>query len=71
MVHVAVFLIRAYQLLLSPLLPFNSCRYHPSCSEYSIEALRRHGAFRGGLLTLKRILRCHPLSRRNVYDPVP
>ena len=71
MVHVAVFVIRTYQLLLSPILPFNSCRYHPSCSEYSIEALRRHGALRGGLLALKRILSCHPLSRRNVYDPVP
>lgn len=71
MVHLIVFLIRAYQVLLSPILPFNSCRFYPSCSQYAIEALTRHGVGRGMMLSAKRILSCHPLSRRGGYDPVP
>ena len=62
-------LIRAYQLLLSPVLP-SSCRYQPSCSAYGMEAIRRHGAITGGWLTLKRLLRCHPWGGWG-YDPVP
>ena len=63
-------LIRLYQLLLSPLLPANSCRYQPSCSHYGLEALRVHGALTGSWLTLRRILRCHPWGGYG-YDPVP
>ncbi len=62
-------LVRGYQLALSPLLP-PACRYTPSCSQYAIEALGRHGAFKGSWLALRRIGRCHPF-RRGGYDPVP
>jgi hypothetical protein len=64
-----IFVVRGYQIVLSPLLPA-SCRYYPSCSAYAIEALERHGAARGGWLTLKRLGRCHPF-RPGGYDPVP
>ena len=63
-----VFLVSIYQRIVSPLLP-QTCRFHPSCSAYSIEALREHGALRGTWMTLRRILRCHPLSAGG-YDPV-
>ena len=62
-------LVTAYRYLLSPLLPA-SCRYAPSCSEYALEALARHGGVVGGWLALRRILRCHPLAGWG-YDPVP
>jgi putative membrane protein insertion efficiency factor len=62
-------LVRMYQYLLSPLLP-GACRYSPTCSEYGLLALRRHGAFRGGWLTLKRVLSCHPWGGHG-HDPVP
>lgn len=61
--------IRGYQLFLSPLLPA-SCRYYPTCSQYAIEALDKHGAWRGSILAAKRILRCHPF-RPGGFDPVP
>jgi putative membrane protein insertion efficiency factor len=60
---------RLYQLLLSPLLP-NACRYEPTCSQYGIEAVKKHGAIKGGYLTIRRILRCHPWGGHG-YDPVP
>jgi uncharacterized protein len=59
----------AYQLLLSPVLR-PSCRFLPSCSDYAVGALRRHGAWRGLLLALRRLLRCHPWGGSG-YDPVP
>lgn len=65
-----IMLVRAYQLVLRPLLPGSACRFHPTCSEYAIEALNRHGPWRGGLFAIRRILRCHPLSRGGI-DPVP
>ncbi len=61
--------IRAYRYLVSPLV-HPSCRYLPTCSEYAIEALTRHGAIDGAWLALKRVLRCHPLAGSG-YDPVP
>lgn len=64
-----VLLIRAYQLAVSPWLG-NRCRFHPSCSEYSMEALRRHGVMRGLWLGIRRIGRCHPWHPGG-YDPVP
>ncbi len=67
-VRFLVFLVRIYKRAVSPLLP-STCRFHPSCSAYSIEALKEHGAFTGTRMTLKRILRCHPLSAGG-YDPV-
>lgn len=64
-----IFLVRGYQVALSPLLP-SSCRYYPSCSASAIEALERHGALRGGWLAMRRIGRCHPF-RPGGYEPVP
>ncbi len=66
---ILIFLIRLYQLILSPWLP-KSCKYYPSCSQYGIEAVSRHGIFKGLYLTGYRILRCNPLSKGG-YDPVP
>ena len=64
--------IRGYQVVLSPWL-CTSCRYHPTCSHYALEALETHGAARGSWLALKRIGRCHPFARAECYtcDPVP
>lgn len=64
-----ILMVRAYQRLLSPLLP-PRCRFLPSCSQYAVEALERHGAARGSLLAARRICRCHPLNPGG-YDPVP
>lgn len=66
---VIAFLIRLYQYTLSPLLG-PCCRFYPSCSQYAIEAVERHGAMRGMWLALWRIARCHPLHPGGV-DPVP
>ncbi|MCX7826261.1 MAG: membrane protein insertion efficiency factor YidD [Verrucomicrobiae bacterium] len=68
-------LLRAYQLLVSPalhgLLPARTgCRFLPSCSHYAMDALRAHGAWRGGWLALRRLGRCHPWGGHG-YDPVP
>ena len=67
--RLAVLPIRLYQWTLSPVLP-PSCRYHPTCSAYAIEAVLTHGIFKGSWLALRRILRCHPWSSGG-YDPVP
>jgi len=64
-----VFLIRIYQRVISPILPA-SCRYQPTCSNYTIEALQVHGVFKGTWLALKRIFRCHPWGSSG-HDPVP
>lgn len=61
--------VRAYRLIFSPWVGHN-CRYQPTCSAYSLEALERHGALKGALLTARRIGRCHPFGA-NGYDPVP
>jgi putative membrane protein insertion efficiency factor len=67
--HLLALAVRAYQLVLRPLLPA-ACRFEPSCSAYAIEALRTHGAFRGLWLAAWRIARCNPWGRCG-YDPVP
>jgi len=64
-----ILLIRIYQNTLSVILP-SSCRFTPSCSNYGIEAFKKHGALKGFWLTLKRIGRCHPWGGSG-YDPVP
>lgn len=64
-----ILLIKGYQLLISPLLP-STCRYNPTCSHYSLEALQKHGLLKGGWLAIKRIGSCHPWGRSG-YDPVP
>lgn len=64
-----IFLIRLYQKLLSPLLGAQ-CRYTPTCSQYAIEAVRKHGALKGGWLAIKRIFSCAPWGGHG-YDPVP
>ena len=67
--HLAAFLIRAYQWTLSPLLG-PACRFHPSCSQYALEALLRFGVLRGCVLAAKRLARCHPWHPGG-FDPVP
>jgi putative membrane protein insertion efficiency factor len=62
-------IIRFYQLVISPILP-SACRYTPSCSAYGIEALKKHGAIKGSVLTIKRIMRCNPWGGHG-EDPVP
>lgn len=64
-----IYLVKGYNLLLSPFLP-PSCRYTPTCSAYMIEAIEKHGAFKGLWLGSKRIMRCHPWHEGG-YDPVP
>ena len=64
-----LWLIRAYQLAISPMLG-NRCRFYPSCSDYSMEALRRHGVVKGLWLTVRRLGHCHPWHPGG-FDPVP
>lgn len=62
--------VHGYRLILSPWLP-KSCRYHPTCSRYMLEALEKHGPVKGLWLGARRILRCHPWSKHDFHDPVP
>jgi hypothetical protein len=64
-----ILLIKIYQFLISPLFP-SSCRYSPTCSHYTIDALKKYGVLKGGWLGVKRISRCHPWGGSG-YDPVP
>ena len=68
-VAAAVLVVTAYKAVIRPLL-IGTCKYHPSCSDYAVEALRCHGLLRGGVLTVRRLVRCRPLSPGG-YDPVP
>ncbi|MBK7765512.1 MAG: membrane protein insertion efficiency factor YidD [Sulfuritalea sp.] len=68
-VYPCLLLIRAYQVAISPMLG-SRCRFHPSCSEYSMGVLSRHGLFRGLWLAVRRVGRCHPWHPGG-YDPVP
>jgi len=67
--HLLAGLVRGYQLVISPALP-PSCRFTPSCSQYALEAITRHGAVRGTWLTVRRLVRCHPFHPGG-FDPVP
>jgi len=66
---IAVILIKIYKMILSPFLP-HTCRFYPTCSTYALIAIERYGFFKGGILSIKRILRCHPFNPGG-YDPVP
>ena len=63
-------LIGFYQRCISPAFP-GKCRFRPTCSAYALEAIEKYGAFKGGWLALKRLLRCHPFYKGNIFDPVP
>ena len=67
---VLIFLIKTYQLTLSPRFSHGSCRFTPTCSQYALEAIEVHGIFKGFYLGVKRIFRCHPWGGEG-YDPVP
>jgi len=62
--------IRAYQTLISPILPAGTCRFHPTCSHYAADAVRKYGALRGSVLAVKRLCRCGPWHPGGL-DPVP
>ena len=63
-------LIRFYQSAISPYFPAR-CRFRPTCSAYAYEAIQKYGARKGGYLALRRLLRCHPVTHADPYDPVP
>ena len=63
-------LIRFYSRRISPAFPAR-CRFRPTCSAYAYEAISKYGAIKGGFLSLKRILKCHPFYKGDVFDPVP
>jgi putative membrane protein insertion efficiency factor len=69
MTKLALLVIRFYQRFISPGLP-PACRFYPTCSEYGYEAISRYGIIKGGALTVRRLLRCHPFHPGG-YDPVP
>lgn len=67
---ICVFLIKTYQLTISPRFSHGACRYYPTCSQYTLEAIEIHGVFKGILLGAWRIMRCNPFFKGG-YDPVP
>ena len=70
MKHILLALIRFYRRCISPYTPA-SCRFTPTCSTYAVEAISKYGAMKGGYLTLRRLLKCHPFYKGDPYDPVP
>ena len=69
MKRILIAIVRGYKKFISPLLP-PSCRFTPTCSEYAMEAISKHGALKGSMLSIWRILRCNPFCKGG-YDPVP
>ncbi|MBL0175024.1 MAG: membrane protein insertion efficiency factor YidD [Ignavibacteria bacterium] len=69
MKNIIMLFIKGYQVAISPLFP-PSCRFFPTCSAYSLEAVKKYGAFKGSYLGIRRILRCHPFHPGG-FDPVP
>ncbi|MEC7822556.1 MAG: membrane protein insertion efficiency factor YidD [Candidatus Neomarinimicrobiota bacterium] len=69
MSYIFIKIIRLYQIVLSPILGSN-CRYHPTCSQYMIDAVNEWGVIKGVILGTKRILKCHPLGSKG-FDPIP
>jgi len=67
---ILIFLIKTYQMTISPRFSHGCCRFNPTCSQYAIEAIEIHGIFKGSLLAAWRILRCNPFSKGG-WDPVP
>jgi putative membrane protein insertion efficiency factor len=65
-----ILIIKFYRYCISPFIPAR-CRYYPTCSEYALEALKTHGILKGLYLSICRIFRCQPLSKRDYFDPVP
>ena len=63
-------MIRFYQKRISPACP-PRCRYYPTCSAYAYQAISKYGVWKGGFLALRRLMRCHPFSKRDYFDPVP
>lgn len=63
-------LIRGYRRFISPVIGSGKCRFYPTCSEYALQAIDEHGLMRGGYLSLRRILKCHPFHAGG-YDPIP
>lgn len=72
MKYILLALIRFYRKCISPLFP-PSCRFVPTCSQYAMEAIEKYGAWKGGRLAVKRLLKCHPFhtGEHDFYDPVP
>ena len=68
--RIPIYLIFLYRLVISPLFPAR-CRFYPTCSSFAMDSLEKHGVLLGGWLTLKRLFRCHPLSKHSGYDPIP
>ncbi|HHY78122.1 MAG TPA: membrane protein insertion efficiency factor YidD [Clostridiales bacterium] len=69
MKYLIIFFIKLYQIVISPISP-GKCRFTPSCSNYTIEAIRKYGSIRGIIMGIKRIMRCNPFNPGG-YDPVP
>lgn len=69
MKRILIALVKLYRVAVSPYRP-SCCRYYPTCSKYALEALEKYGAFKGGYLAFRRILRCNPFHKGG-YDPVP
>lgn len=69
MARILVWIVKAYQLVLSPFFG-QQCRFYPTCSQYSVEAIQKHGALLGSYYTIRRLLRCHPWCEGG-HDPIP